>query len=89
MSIRAPDVAEIGEGGHDRAGRPGVSHGVPVASAVRKGEKSTVAPTTASPVPPGFVAMVGPVAAPHQLFWASMVSVPRYWTPMLFPSMLF
>src|SRR5687767_3016801 len=45
--------------------------------------------TTESPVPDGLFGCVGPVGLPHQLNWALMVSVPRYWAPMKLPKMLF
>jgi hypothetical protein len=58
---------------------------------VRNGVKSMPFPssTTASPVPPGLVGCIGPVALFHQLSSALMVSVPRYWAPVALPAMLF
>ena len=52
-----------------------------------QGTKSKL-PTTLSPVPPGLLPCCGPVTLPHQLFSASMVSVPAYVTPVTLPVML-
>ena len=59
-----------------------------VVSSVRKGTKSMVLPNTMSPAPPGLLACLGPVAAPHQLFSMFSVSVPVKTTPVVLPEML-